>query len=414
MTKIKSILGREILDSRGNPTVEVEMSDGEFTVLAKVPSGASTGIHEALELRDRDLSRYNGKGVFKAVENINKIIAPKVCNNFVPTDQEKIDNFLIALDGTENKSVLGANAILGVSLAASRLAAKQKKIELFEYINSLFGGEMSLPRPMMNVINGGKHADSGLSIQEFMIFPKQENFRENLRAGAEIFQKLRTILSKKGLATSVGDEGGFAPKISRTSAALSTIMEATIEAGYENQIDITMDPAASEFFGEQNGALKNHYLMDGKNLSSENLAKFYGNLVSKFPITSIEDSHSEDDFSGFRTMMKLYGEQIQLVGDDLFVTNSKRLESGIEQKLANSILIKANQIGTLTETLSTMKMAKENNLTCIISHRSGETSDDFIADLAVGTDAGQIKTGSLSRSERIAKYNRLLRIEEKL
>jgi len=419
MTTIKSVFAREVLDSRGNPTVEVEMSDGTHTVLAKVPSGASTGIHEALELRDGDKSRYGGKGVLKAVANVNEIIAEKVIG-LDSENQTEIDQLMIDLDGTKNKGKLGANAILGVSLAIARLSAKSRGIPLYEYLNEIFSeihGEkvqMTLPRPMMNVVNGGKHADSGLAIQEFMIFPKLATFHENLRAGAETFHALKKILAKKGFATSVGDEGGFAPRLPKITDALDTIMEAISAAGYEGKIELASDPAASEFYGPENGAEEGKYLIDGKNLISEELVDFYGEIFAKYPLVSLEDSHAEDDFAGFIAMNKRFGDKYQLVGDDLFVTNKDRLQRGIEEKQANAILIKVNQIGTLTETFETISLAKNNNFATVISHRSGETSDDFIADLAVGAGLGQIKTGSLSRSERICKYNQLLRIEEKL
>lgn len=419
MTQITSVHAREILDSRGNPTVEVEMSDGTYTVFAKVPSGASTGAHEALELRDGDNLRYLGKGVLKAVQNVNEIIAPKISGKN-PANQKELDQFLLDLDGTENKSNLGANAILGVSLAASRLAAAAAKKPLYEYLNELFTqyhGEqvpLSLPRPMMNVINGGKHADSGLAIQEFMIFPKMDSFKENLRAGAETFHHLKKILKKKQMVTSVGDEGGFAPHLPTVDNALETLTEAIEAAGYTGKMDFAMDAAASEFFGPENMAEEGKYLIDKKNITSEELSKLYGNLLEKYPIISIEDSHAEDDFAGFRNMQAAYGDKVQLVGDDLFVTNKTRLQKGIDEKEANAILIKVNQIGSLSETFETISLAKKNNFGTIISHRSGETGDDFIADLAVATDAGQIKTGSLSRSDRVAKYNQLLRIEERL
>jgi len=413
MSQIQSIFARQILDSRGNPTVEVEMSDGTHTVLAKVPSGASTGIHEALELRDGDKAVYMGKGVLQAVKNVNDILAAEIIG-MDPNGQEAIDRKMLAIDGTENKEKLGANAILGISLAAARLASVQKGIGLYEHINSLFGGEMSLPRPMMNVINGGKHADSGLAVQEFMIFPNLGNFSDNLKAGAETFHNLKKILVKKGFSVGVGDEGGFAPRLPKVRDALDTILEAIEAAGYTGKIEIALDAAASEFYGPANGAEEGKYFIDGENLTPSELTQLYGELLEEYPIASIEDSHSEDDFEGFAEMQKLFGEKVQLVGDDLLVTNKKRLQMGIDQKLCNSILIKVNQIGSLTETFETMKLAKANGFTTVISHRSGETTDEFIADLAVGTDAGQIKTGSLSRSERICKYNQLLRIEEKI
>lgn len=409
MTNIKSVFAREILDSRGNPTVEVEMSDGTLTVLAKVPSGASTGIHEALELRDGDIERFGGKGVLKAVKNVNTVIAPAVIG-MDPAEQKRLDQKMIDMDGTPNKSVFGANAILGVSLAAARLAAAQQGIALWKYLNNLFGGETLLPRPMMNVLNGGSHSDAGLAIQEFMLFPNMGNFPDNLRAGAEIFHTLKKILSARGEAVGVGDEGGFAPHLSTCDDAFSVIMEAIEKAGYAGKIELTIDAAASEFYNKET----KEYTVDGKKISAEELVDFYAALVEKYPIVSIEDSHDEDDFEGFALMQKRIGDKIQLVGDDLFVTNPERLQMGIDQKLANSILIKVNQIGSLSETFDAMHLAKENGFTTVISHRSGETSDDFIADLSVGTDAGQIKTGSLSRSERICKYNQLLRIGEQL
>jgi len=409
MTKITSVFAREILDSRGNPTVEVEMSDGERIVLAKVPSGASTGIHEALELRDGDKTRFVGKGVLKAVENVNKTIAPVVLG-MDPADQKALDMKMLDLDGTKNKSTLGANAILGVSLAAARLASAQQGIPLWKHLNNLFGGNTSLPRPMMNVVNGGSHSDAGLAIQEFMLFPTFDSFADNLRAGAEIFHALKKILSSRGEAVGVGDEGGFAPHLVTCDAAFSVIMEAIEAAGYTGKIELTIDAAASEFYNKET----KEYRVDGAQISAEELVDFYGTLVDKYPIVSIEDSHDEDDFAGFALMQERFGNKLQLVGDDLFVTNPERLQMGIDQKLANSILIKVNQIGSLTETFDAMHLAKENGFSTVISHRSGETSDDFIADLAVGTDARQIKTGSLSRSERIAKYNQLLRISEQL
>ena len=411
MNKIQLIKAREILDSRGNPTVEVEMSDGQYTVRACVPSGASTGSHEALELRDKDEHRYQGKGVLTAVAHVNTVIAPAVLG-MDPGDQESLDSTMIQMDGTENKSKLGANAILGVSLSACRLAAEQKKMPLFQHIHSLYNpsSTMSMPRPMMNILNGGTHSDAGLAIQEFMIFPKLNNFSKNLQAGSEIFHTLKKILKEKGYTVGVGDEGGFAPHIAHVSEALDTIMDAIKKAGYKagSDIELAIDAAASEFYSQ------NKYKVDDEEFSSEDLANFYEALLKKYPISSLEDSHSEDDFSGFALMQKKFGSSIQLVGDDLFVTNKKRLQIGIDQKLANAILIKVNQIGSLSETFDTMRLAHNNGFATVISHRSGETEDPFIADLAVGTGAGQIKTGSLSRSERICKYNQLLRIFEKL
>jgi len=411
MTKITKIKARQILDSRGNPTIEVEVSDGKFTARADVPSGASTGIHEAWELRDENNEIYMGKGVLQAVENINNEISREIlAQNFSANQQAEIDNFLIKLDGTENKSRLGANAILGISLAVARLAAMQKNIPLWKYLNEIFGGNVSLPRPMMNILNGGEHADNGIAIQEFMVMPKLKDFSANLRAGAEIFHHLKAILKAKGLATSVGDEGGFAPNLKNTDEAFEVIIEAISKAGYKlgDEIELAIDAAASEFYKD------GKYEIDGQKLSAEELVNFYEKIITKYPMFSIEDSHSEDDFDGFAMMQEKFGNKIQLVGDDLFVTNEKRLQIGIEKKLANSILIKVNQIGSLTETFTAIKLAKDNNFTTVISHRSGETEDSFIADLAVGVDAGQIKTGSLSRSERICKYNQLLRISEEI
>ncbi len=409
MTKIASVFAREILDSRGNPTVEVEMSDGMHTVKAKVPSGASTGIHEALELRDKDKNRYGGKGVLKAVANVNDVIAP-VVRDMDPAKQELLDQAMIDLDGTPNKSKLGANAILGVSLSAARLAAAQQNLPLWKHLNNLFGGKVSLPRPMMNVINGGSHSDAGLAIQEFMLFPNLGNFADNLRAGAETFHALKSILSARGESVGVGDEGGFAPRLAKCDDAFAVIMEAIEKAGYSGKIELAVDAAASEFYNKDTET----YTVDGKELTAEELVDFYADLLNKYPIVSLEDSHDEDDFAGFALMQKRLGDKVQLVGDDVFVTNPVRLKQGIDEKLANSILIKVNQIGSLTETFATMHLAKENGFTTVISHRSGETSDAFIADLSVGTDAGQIKAGSLSRSERIEKYNRLLEISEQL
>ena len=410
MAVITSVQAREILDSRGNPTVEVEISDGEQVARACVPSGASTGVHEALELRDGDKNRYMGKGVLKAIANIENDLA-KVVIGMDPQDQAALDAAMLALDGTENKTNLGANAILGISLAAARLASIQKGVPLWQHLQTLFeGSEVSLPRPMMNIINGGSHADSGLAVQEFMVMPRFPKFEDNLRAGAEIFHTLKKLLSDRGESIGVGDEGGFAPRLPKVRDAFEVIMEAISKAGYVpgEEVEIAIDAAASEFYTEGG------YEIDGQVLSSEQLVDFYEALEKEFPIYSIEDSHSEDDFAGFQMMQKRLGDKIQLVGDDLLVTNKKRLQQGIDQALCNSILIKVNQIGTLSETFETMHLAKANNFTCVISHRSGETEDPFIADLAVGTNAGQIKTGSLCRSERMAKYNQLLRISEQL
>jgi len=410
MKAIESVFAREILDSRGNPTIEVEISDGVLVARAAVPSGASTGTHEALELRDGDARRYLGKGILRAVSNVNDQLGVVVVG-MDPRDQQSLDKKMLEADGTPNKSKFGANAILGISLAAARLAALQKNVPLFRHIQSLYGNkEVSIPRPMMNIINGGAHSDAGLAIQEFMVFPNFSEFALNLQAGAETFHHLKKILQKRGESVGVGDEGGFAPRLSKVEDALQVIIEAIESAGYqpEKDIQIALDAAASEFHKEGN------YEIDKQKISSEELVDFYGTLVQKYPIVSIEDSHSEDDFTGFEIMNKKFGQSIQLVGDDLFVTNKERLQKGLELGLGNAILIKVNQIGTLTETLETMKLAHDSGWKTVISHRSGETEDAFIADLAVGTNAGQIKTGSLSRSERICKYNQLLRISEQL
>lgn len=407
---IQNVHAREILDSRGNPTVEVELSDGTNVARACVPSGASTGVHEALELRDGDKNRYGGKGVQQAISNVNGELAKTVIG-LDPADQKTLDQAMLDLDGTENKTRLGANAILGISLAAARLAAIQKGVPLWQHIQDLFGSDdVSLPRPMMNIINGGEHADSGLAVQEFMVMPNFADFDKNLQAGAEIFHTLKKILTKRGDSVGVGDEGGFAPRIPTVREALQVIIEAITAAGYKPgaEVEIALDPAASEFYTDGG------YAIDGKVLSSEELVDYYAALVEEFPICSIEDSHAEDDFAGFAAMQARLGDKIQLVGDDLLVTNQKRLQQGIDQKLCNAILIKVNQIGTLSETFATMHLAKDHNFNCVVSHRSGETEDPFIADLVVGTNAGQIKTGSLCRSERIAKYNQLLRISEQL
>ena len=410
-TPIQTVFAREILDSRGNPTVEVEISDGTITTRACVPSGASTGIHEALELRDGDKTRYGGQGVLQAVANVNDTIAPAVIGQD-PADQKALDTLMLELDGTPNKSKLGANAILGVSLAACRLAALQQDIPLYQHIKTLFGStDIRLPRPMMNVLNGGKHADSGLAVQEFMIFPNLGDFARNLQAGAEVFHTLKKILTSRGEAVGVGDEGGFAPHLATVPEALDVLVEAVEQAGYTTkQIQFAMDAAASEFYDKD----KQTYRIDNQDLTSEELANYYGALIEEYPIVSLEDSHAEDDFEGFALMQSRYGDRVQLVGDDLLVTNPERLRIGIQKSLANAILIKVNQIGTLTETFEAIAMAQKEGWGTVISHRSGETEDSFIADLSVGTNAGQIKTGSLSRSERICKYNQLLRIGEQL
>lgn len=414
MVKIKSVQAREILDSRGNPTVEVDitLSDCSFGRSA-VPSGASTGSHEAIELRDGDAKRYGGKGVQNAVTNVNTIISKAIVRK--EFDQRKLDSVLIALDGTTNKSKLGANAILGVSMAFAHASAKSSKKSLSAYFNKLSGKKiaMQIPVPMMNIVNGGKHAENASDVQEFMVVPVGFNsFKEALRAGTEVFHSLRKILHSKNLATTVGDEGGFAPSLPSNESALEMIMEAIKNAGYEagKQIAIAMDVAATELYKDSKYVLAR----DNKTLSAEEMVSWYESLVSKYPIISIEDGLAEDDWSGYQLLTQKLGNKIQLVGDDLFVTNIQRLGIGIEKHIANSILIKLNQIGTVSETLDAIALARKANYTSIISHRSGETEDSTIADFAVGTGVGQIKTGSLSRSDRTAKYNQLLRIEEAL
>jgi len=414
MTTIVDILGREILDSRGNPTLEVEvMLESGIIGRAAVPSGASTGEHEAVELRDGDKKRYNGKGVLKAVENVNEKIADQLID-FDAVDQVGIDQFLINLDGTENKGELGANALLGVSLACAKAAAETLDLPLYRYI----GGTNArvLPVPMMNILNGGSHADNNVDFQEFMIMPVgAPNFAEALRMGAETFHALKSVLKGKGYNTAVGDEGGFAPNLKSNDEAIEVILEAINKTGYKvgDEISIALDPASSEFFLKD----KNVYHLfksDKSEKSSAEMIEYYENWVKQYPIVSIEDGLAEDDWDGWKLMTEKLGNKIQLVGDDLFVTNTARLSKGIEMSICNSILIKVNQIGTLTETLAAIEMAKTAGYTNVISHRSGETEDITIADIAVATNAGQIKTGSLSRTDRIAKYNQLLRIEEEL
>ncbi len=412
MSLIEEVWAREILDSRGNPTVEAEviLEDGT-TGRAAVPSGASTGENEAVELRDDDKSRYLGKGVLKAVENVNEKIAYEL-EGLDALDQTLIDQTLIDLDGTENKSNLGANALLAVSMATARAAAAFQEMPLYRYIGGT--NAKTLPVPMMNIINGGAHADNNVDFQEFMIMPVgAESFSEALRAGAEIFHNLKSVLKSRGYATSVGDEGGFAPNLKSNEEAIETILEAIDKAGYKagENIMIALDPAASEFFKDGKYIFKKS---DKRELSSDEMIAYWTDWTEKYPIISIEDGLAESDWEGWTKITQNIGRKVQLVGDDLFVTNTKFLQKGIETGAANSILIKVNQIGTLTETLDTIELAKTNNMTCVISHRSGETEDSFIADLAVATNAGQIKTGSLSRSDRIAKYNQLLRIEEDL
>jgi len=411
-TSIKDVRAREILDSRGNPTVEVDvvLQDGSFG-RAAVPSGASTGEHEAVELRDGDKSRYGGKGVLKAVANVNGEIKKKVSGKDA-LKQGELDQLLIDLDGTPNKGRLGANAILGVSLAAAKAAAASKGMPLYRYI----GGDKAkvLPIPMMNILNGGSHADNNVDLQEFMVMPiGADSFKEALRWGAEVFHNLKKILHDRKLSTAVGDEGGFAPDLKSNEEAVEAILAAIDRAGYKagKEIFIALDPAASSFY--ENGK----YILEAepkKENSSADMIEFYGRWVEKYPIVSIEDGLAEDDWDGWKALTDRLGKSIQLVGDDLFVTNVKRLRMGIKKKVANSILIKLNQIGTLTETLETIDLARKNNYTAVVSHRSGETEDMTIAHLVVAMNTGQIKTGSACRSERICKYNELLRIEEEL
>jgi len=408
MVKIEKVRAREILDSRGNPTVEVDiLLSNQVLARAAVPSGASTGEHEAIELRDKDPNRFLGKGVLKAVSNINRKIAKKI--EGIEPDFRKIDKILIELDGTKNKSCLGANAILGVSLAVAKAEALYKKIPLYRYL----GGKKAhiLPVPLMNILNGGLHADNNLDIQEFMIVPLGfRSFRRALQASSEVFHTLKKILKSKRLSTSVGDEGGFAPNLKKNEEAIRLIIKAIKEAGYnpDKEILLALDIASSSFFK------KGKYIFENKKVDSNFMIDFYSKLIRKYPIISLEDGLAEDDWKGWRNLTDKLGKRIQLVGDDLFVTNTERLRRGIEEGIANSILIKVNQIGTLSETLEAIELAFKNNYTAIISHRSGETEDTTISHLAVATGCGQIKTGSLSRSDRVAKYNELLRIEEEL
>ena len=411
MAKIKQIHAREILDSRGNPTVEADVTlEHDAKGRAAVPSGASTGSREAVELRDGDKKRFLGKGVLKAVDNVNKVIAPELIGKEA-SEQEKIDRLMIKLDGTENKAKLGANAILGVSLAVAKAAAIDADMPIYRYL----GGKdaVRLPIPFLNILNGGKHADNNVDIQEFMIAPiGAPSFKEALRYAAEVYHTLKGILKSKGLSTSVGDEGGFAPNLSRNEEAIEVIISAIEKADYRpgKDIAVVLDPAASEFY--QNGK----YLLkaDNKNLSSEEMVDYYSGLVAKYPIISIEDALAENDWDGWKILTQKLGNKIQLVGDDIFVTNPKIVAEGIKQGIANSVLIKLNQIGTITETLETISLAKKAGYTCMFSHRSGETEDSFLADITVATNAGQLKTGAPARSERLAKYNQLLRIEEEL
>ena len=403
MNKITNVYAREILDSRGNPTIEVELTlNDEVLAVASVPSGASTGSKEALELRDNDKDRYLGKGVLKAVNNVNTIIRDNIVNKSFDSQRE-LDYYLINLDGTANKSKLGANAILGVSLAYLKASAIINGKELYEYL----GSDYTIPRCMMNILNGGCHANNNLDIQEFMIIPSKDDYKENLRMGSEIFHNLDKILKENNLSCGVGDEGGFAPNISSTREALDLVSEAIKRSGYVlgSDVYLGLDVAASEFYKD------NLYHFEGKDLTSDELINYFLELVREYPIISIEDLLAEDDYEGWKKATSKLS-NIQLVGDDLFVTNKKLLEYGIENNMANAILIKLNQIGTVTETLETIKLAKEHGYKTIISHRSGETDDTYIADFAVGLNAGQIKTGSMSRMDRICKYNRLLRIDE--
>lgn len=409
---IRSVTAREILDSRGNPTVEAEVSlDGGFRGRAAVPSGASTGTHEAVELRDGDSARYLGKGVLRAVENVNTIIAPAIAGECA-LNQRNLDQILIDLDGSPNKGKLGANALLSVSLAAARAACAALGMPLYRYL----GGTNAciLPVPMMNILNGGAHADNNLDLQEFMIVPAgAENFAKSLRMGVETFHALKSVLKKKGYSTAVGDEGGFAPNIKSNEEALELITEAIQKAGYKpgQQVYLALDVAASEFFEDR----KYHFKKStGARLDADQIIKLYEEWVKQYPIVSIEDGMAEDDWQGWIALTSALGEKIQLVGDDVFVTSAERLQNGIADGVANSILIKLNQVGTLSETMDTIELAKVDGYTTVISHRSGETEDSFIADLAVATNAGQIKTGSACRTDRVCKYNQLLRIEEEL
>jgi len=414
MSSIKKIFARQILDSRGNPTVEVDIhTEAGFLGRAAVPSGASTGIHEAVELRDGDKKTYQGKGVLKAVENVNTIIAAKL-KGFEVSDQAGLDAAIIAADGTPNKSKLGANGMLAVSLAAAKAAAKEAGLPLYRYVGGT--NAVTLPIPMMNILNGGAHADNKIDFQEFMVMPVgASSFSEGLRWGVDIFHTLKGVLKKKGFSTNVGDEGGFAPNIQSNEEAIETVLEAISAAGYKtgSQIAIAMDAANSELW---NGKKKKYifHKSSGKEMSSDELVKFWAGWVKKYPIISIEDGMAEDDWAGWKNLTNTVGSKVQLVGDDLFVTNVERLKKGIDEKTANALLVKVNQIGTLTETINAVTMAQHNGYNTIMSHRSGETEDTTIADLAVALNCGQIKTGSASRTDRNAKYNQLIRIEEKL
>lgn len=410
MITIENVKAREIFDSRGNPTVEADvyLSDGSFG-RAEVPSGASTGDREAVELRDGG-NRLQGKGVLTAVQNVNTEIKEALIGKS-PFNQDQIDQIMIELDGTKNKSRLGANAILGVSMATARAAAMSKKVPLYRYLG---GVDLELPQPFFNIINGGVHADSGIDVQEFLVTPvKRESFKEGVEKIANVYHTLKKVLSEKGLETAVGDEGGFAPKLGSTEAAIETLIEAITLSGYEpgEEIAIALDPASSEFYDSESG----NYQFEGQSLSSKELLDYYQNLIKKYPqVISIEDGFSEHDWDGFKRQTDTMGNSVQLVGDDIFVTNPEIFKKGIEKGIANSILIKLNQIGTVSESIETIKLARANGYTTMISHRSGETGDTFIADFAVAMNAGQIKTGSMARSERVEKYNQFIRIEEEL
>lgn len=413
MSYIARIVGRQVLDSRGNPTVEVDVYTTNGAVgRAAVPSGASTGIHEAVELRDGDKSVYLGKGVLKAVENVNSIIAEELIGMDI-FDQKLVDRVLLELDGTPNKSKLGANAILGTSLAVAKAAAQEAGLSLFKYVGGV--GATTMPVPMMNILNGGSHADNLIDIQEFMVMPfGASSFSEGLRWGTEIFHHLKSVLKEKGMSTNVGDEGGFAPNLGSNEEAIQVVLQAIEKAGFKPGLDvhIALDAASSEFYNAEKGL----YLFEstGDSMTSSQMVDFWADWCKKYPIVSIEDGLAEDDWAGWKEATEKLGHKVQLVGDDLFVTNTKRLSQGIEQGIANSILVKVNQIGSLSETIEAVQMATRNSYTSVMSHRSGETEDNTIADLAVALNCGQIKTGSASRSDRMAKYNQLLRIEEEL
>ena len=413
MSYIAKIIGRQILDSRGNPTVEVDVITKNGIIgRAAVPSGASTGVHEAVELRDNDKSLFLGKGVLKAVHNVNTVLN-EALHGFDIFDQKGIDRIMLNLDGTENKSNLGANAILGVSLAASKAAAQESGLSLYKYIGGV--GAVTMPVPMMNILNGGSHADNLIDIQEFMVMPfGASSFSEGLRWGTEVFHNLKSVLKSKGMSTNVGDEGGFAPSLGSNEEAIQVVLEAIEKAGFKPGVDmhIALDAASSEFYNAEKGL----YIFEstGDQMTSSEMVGFWKDWSSKYPIASIEDGLAEDDWAGWKLATDELGDKVQLVGDDLFVTNTKRLAKGIEEGIANSILVKVNQIGSLTETIESVQMATKNSYTSVMSHRSGETEDSTIADLAVALNTGQIKTGSASRSDRMAKYNQLLRIEEEL